>query len=93
MRAIKKMRKMIGTIPRFYDRYVIADMCKVLNSYADAIDYLVETVSNQEQEIKKLKEQVCELEKTIIEPCEVEELKLYLEGKEMLKKVRYGAVE
>ena len=33
------------------------------------------------------------LEETAIEPCEVEELKLYLEGKEMLKKVRYGAIE
>ena len=93
MKTLRRMRKMTGTIPRFYDRYVIADMCKVSNSYADAIDYLVEVVSNQEQEIKKLKEQVCELEKTIIEPCEVEELKLYLEGKEMLKKVRHGNIE
>ena len=66
MRAIRKMRKMIGTIPRFYDRYVIADMCKVSNSYADAIDYLVECVSKQDKEIERLKSRISELENATV---------------------------
>lgn len=63
MKKVKKMGKMIGTIPRIYNRYIIADMCKLMNSYAAAIDYLVEVVSNQEKEIEALKSKVSEHEK------------------------------
>lgn len=58
IKSLKKMPKIIGTIPHLYDREVIADMCRVSNAQSDAIDYLYKIICEQQKEIEELKQQI-----------------------------------
>ena len=58
IKPLKKMPKMIGTIPHLYNREVVADMCRVSNAHSDAIDYLYKLICEQQKEIEKLKQQI-----------------------------------
>ena len=58
IKLLKKMPKMIGTIPRLYNREVIADMCRVSNAHSDAIDYLYNVICEQQKIIEKLQKQI-----------------------------------
>ncbi len=52
---IKKVPKIVGTVPLLYDRVVMANICKVSNAQSEAINNLVEVVSEQQKEIENLK--------------------------------------
>lgn len=58
IKSLKKMPKMIGTIPRLYNREVIADMCRVSNAHSDAIDYLYNVICEQQKTIEELQKQI-----------------------------------
>ena len=58
IKPLKKMPKMIGTIPCLYNREVIADMCRVSNAHSDAIDYLYNVIYEQQKTIEELQKQI-----------------------------------
>ena len=58
IKPLKKMSKMIGTVPRLYNREVVADICRVLNAHSDAIDYLYNVICEQQKTIEELQKQI-----------------------------------
>ena len=61
IKPLKKMPKMIGTVPRLYSLYnreVVADMCRVSNAHSDAIDYLYSVICEQQKTIEELQKQI-----------------------------------
>ena len=58
IKPLKKMPKMIGTVPRLYNREVVTDMCRVSNAHSDAIDYLYSVICEQQKTIEKLQKQI-----------------------------------
>lgn len=58
IKPLKKMPKMIGTVPRLYSREVITDMCRVSNAHSDAIDYLYKVICEQQKTIEELQKQI-----------------------------------
>lgn len=58
IKSLKKMPKMIGTVPRLYNREVVADMCRVSNAHSDAIDYLYSVICEQQKTIEELQKQI-----------------------------------
>ena len=58
IKPLKKMPKMIGTVPCLYNREVVADMCRVSNAHSDAIDYLYNVMCEQQQTIEQLQKQI-----------------------------------
>ena len=58
IKPLKKMPKMIGTVPCLYNREVVADMCRVSNAHSDAIDYLYSVICEQQKTIEELQKQI-----------------------------------
>ena len=58
IKPLKKMPKMIGTVPRLYNREVVADMCRVSNAHSDAIDYLYSVICEEQKTIEELEKQI-----------------------------------
>ena len=63
IKKIIKMKKLNGTVPILYSRELIFDMCRVINSHSDAIDYLVEIINEQEERIELLERRINEIKK------------------------------
>ena len=55
IKRMAKLPKIIGRVPLFYDREVMADTCIITNAQSDSINYLYEVVCEQQKEIDSLK--------------------------------------